>query len=116
MANNPAENLNFRLVTTGNPLVDNRQPSNLRPLTLEKLNAYIDVRVKDKKLAELVKKLAKGYPQQALWSFKKNIQTHIGRAQKQLAQQPLETGELGDEAAKKDQNLDSIRDIPNEFN
>lgn len=110
-----AESLNFRLVTTGNPVVDSRQPSNLRPMTVDGLNQFIDYKVKDKRLAEAVKKLAKSYPQQALWSFRKNIQTHIGRAQKQLAATPLHTGELGDDTEKNQKDLDSIRDINDNF-
>jgi hypothetical protein len=117
MATNNVEGMSFKVVDTGNPLVDNRIPSNLRPMNLDRLDAFIDGKVKDKRTAEAVKKLARSYPQQALNSFKKNIQTHIARAQKKLKDTPLHTTELGEDTPKpKTVDIDSIRDLNDEFN
>ena len=89
-----AENIDVKLIS-GNYEVDNRKPSNLRILTLEKLFAFIDGKVKDEKLAEIVKNAAKQYPQQALSNFKKNIQSHIAQSQKKLNNKAFE-GEIGE--------------------
>lgn len=114
MATNNAEGMNFKVVSMGSPLVDERRPSNLRPLTLDKLDLFIDSKVNDQRTAEQVKKLARVYPQQALWSFKKNIQTHIARAQKKLKDAPLPMKELGEDKPKST-DIDSIRSIKDEF-
>lgn len=111
MPTNNAEGMNFKVVHTGNSIVDGRKPSNLRPLTLASIDVFIEEKVTDQRVREEVKKLVRAYPQQALWSFKKNIQTHIARAQKKLKNIPLIKPELGETPA----DIDNIRDINDEF-
>ena len=89
MSTQNAEGLNFKVVTMGREDVDNRPPCNFRPMTMKRLLDYIEGNVTDPLVREEVKKAAAMYPQQALASFKKNLNTHIARARKKLIDTPL---------------------------
>jgi hypothetical protein len=112
------EKMKVSVVSTGNAIVDKRTPCNLRPLTLQGLLDFIEVSVRDERVRGEVKKMAKNYPAQALWAFRKNIRLHIEKAQKIIALAPVNKGELGDEREEKgSKDLNSIRDFGNdEFN
>ena len=104
-----AEGLKFKIVTMGQEQVDRRQPSNLRPITLPKLLAWIENQISDLKLQAELKKAAAAYPQQALWSFKQNFAKHVSRLQKKLknnkSEEEVPIKELGeDESSSKDQS------------
>lgn len=80
-----AEGINFKIVHLANdPHAEGRRPSNLRPWNLRKMHKHIDATVTDPEVAEEVKRLAGGYPQQALWAFKKNLSSHIAKAQRNI--------------------------------
>lgn len=93
------EKLRMKVSSMGHPIVDNRRPSNLKPVTLDSLLSYIDRTVRDERVREEVRKMAAAYPHQALPMFGKNLRLHIERAQKKVALTPINKGELGDEPA-----------------
>lgn len=78
---NSTESVGFKVVTMGRDEIDNRSPSNLRPLTLAKLHEWIDAQPLDVRMKEQLKKMAGSYPQQALGSWKKNYRKHLAKAQ-----------------------------------
>jgi hypothetical protein len=102
MSTNNTENLGFRILTMGREEVDARRPCNLRPLTLEKLNAWIDAKRIDSRLKEELKKSAASYPNQALFTWQKMYSKHLAKAQNTLQDKPappspVSAVELGDE-------------------
>lgn len=101
MSTNNTEGLNFKIVSMGKDAVDQREPCNLRPLTLEKLFAWIDTKTIDPRLKEYLKKSASKYPHQALPTWQKNYIKHVAAAQKLFQKQAIptmpKTVELGDE-------------------
>jgi len=103
MSTNNTENLGFKVLTMGREEVDSRRPSNLRPLTLQKLQAWIDNKRIDSRLKEELKKSAATYPQQALSTWQKMYSQHLAKAQNALRQKPAPPSpvvELGDEPRK----------------
>lgn len=72
------------MVTTGNAEVDARKPSRLRHTTLDSLLRAIDAKSLDAQVKEELKRMAKGYPEQALESWKKNFNLHVQRARKKV--------------------------------
>lgn len=103
MSTNNAENVSFKILTMGRDEVDNRRPSNLRPLTLPALHAWIESKQIDSRVKEKLKKMASAYPQQALPSWVQNYNRHLAKAQKELKKtlddevQTAPIVELGDE-------------------
>jgi hypothetical protein len=112
-----AENLKFSVISMGDSTVDRRQPSDLRIVNLSTVHEYIDRIVEDQRVAAETKKIANGFPQGSLKTFCKKIRTHIQRAQKKVALTPIVyEKELGDENKTEQKNdINSIKDIPNEF-
>lgn len=101
MSTNNTEGLNFKIVSMGKDAVDQREPCNLRPLTLEKLFEWIDAKTSDARLKDYLKKSASKYPNQALSTWQKNYTKHVATAQKFFKKQAVptmsKTVELGDE-------------------
>lgn len=108
MSSNNTENLGFKVLTMGREEVDSRRPCNLRPLTLQKLYAWIDDKRIDSRLKEELKKSAASYPQQALSTWQKMYSQHLAKAQNTLkkkpAPPPVSVVELGDEIRKVEQH------------
>ncbi len=78
------EGFRFTVVTTGNADVDSRKPTKLRHTTLDSLLRAIDAKSMDEQVKEELKKMAKGYPEQALESWKKNFNLHVQRARQKV--------------------------------
>jgi len=95
------ENVGFKVITMGREEVDNRRQSNLRPLSLKKLLAWIDGKRIDSRLKAELKKMAAAYPNQALIVWQRNYSVHLAKAQNMLrnkpAPPPANVVELGDE-------------------
>ena len=78
------EGFKFSVVTTGNADVDSRKPTKLRHTTLDSLLRAIDGKQMDEQVKEELKRMAKGYPEQALESWKKNFNLHVQRARQKV--------------------------------
>lgn len=92
---NSAEGINFKVELPG----EKRKPCKLQYLTLDQLLQWINSQSGiDEAVKEELAKKAKGYPNFALSSFKKNFSTHLSKAQKIVRDKtPLYTKELGDD-------------------
>jgi hypothetical protein len=102
MSTNNTESLRFKILTTGREEFDNRQKSNFRPMTLQRLYDWIDAKNLDDAVKKELKKSAGNYPQQALESWQKKFDTHLSHIQVQLrrvanAKANPSKYELGDE-------------------
>lgn len=80
------ENVNFKVGTAGEG--QNRKPSDLRPLTVEKVLAFIDSKNLDGQIKGILKEMALNYPKNALKNWIKNFSKHVSRAQKVLSKNP----------------------------
>ena len=78
------EGFKFTVVSTGNADVDSRKSTNLRHTTLDSMLRAIDAKSMDEQVKEELKKMAKGYPEQALESWKKNFNLHVQRARQKV--------------------------------
>lgn len=116
MSTNNTENLGFKVLTMGREEVDGRRKSNLRPLTLEKLHAWIDNKRIDSRLKEELKKSAAAYPQQALSTWQRMYSQHLAKAQNMLkkrpAPPPVNAVELGDEPTIKKETHEEENNVP----
>jgi hypothetical protein len=80
------ENVNFKISAGGDG--KNRPPSDLRPLTVEKVLAFIDSKNFDGQIKAILKEMALNYPKNALKNWIKNFSKHAMKAQKLLAKNP----------------------------
>lgn len=88
------EGINFKIELPG----EKRKPCKLQYLTLDQLIRWINAQNIDEAVKEELIKKAKGYPNFALSSFKKNFPTHLSKAQKVVRDKtPLYTKELGED-------------------
>ena len=100
MSTNNTENLKFKILTTGKEDFDNRQKSNFKPMTLNRLYDWIDAKKLDDEVKKELKKSAGNYPQQALESWQKKFDTHLSHVQihlRRLSNTIHLKYELGDE-------------------
>jgi hypothetical protein len=84
MATNNAEGINFKIVSTGNHQFDNRRPTKLVHLTLEKVLRFIDAKQLDVHVAALLKKTVNAYPENALENWVNNFSIHLSNARKKV--------------------------------
>lgn len=80
------ENVNFKLGAMGE--TQNRKPCDLRPLTVEKVMAFIDSKNLDGQIKTILKEMALNYPKNALKNWIKNFSKHVSRAQKVISKNP----------------------------
>ena len=85
MASNNAEGLNFKVVTTGNPVVDARPICNLRPVTLARVIEHIESMDLEDDLKRELRKSAGCYPENALQHWIKNLNKHTQNARRALS-------------------------------
>lgn len=100
MATNNAEGLNFKVVTTGNPVVDARPVCALRKLTLAKVVQQVEsMEIEDELKRELIRS-ASVYPENALEHWIRNINKHMSAARRSLRRRSP-----SEDLAKAEQNL-----------
>jgi hypothetical protein len=100
MSTNNTESLRFKILPTGKEEFDNREASNFRPMTLQRLYDWIDAKNLDALVKKELKKSAGNYPQQALGSWQKKFDTHLSNVQVHLRRTShvnVPKHELGDE-------------------
>lgn len=84
------EGMNFKISTMGKSEVDRRRPTNLKPLTIEKVLLFIDSKQIDPHVKALLRDMAQNYPKNALQNWMKNFSKHLSKAQKLIRQKPMQ--------------------------